>query len=117
MKNLRVVVVEDQQLAREHLVTLLGREADVDVIAQCAHGGEAVECIPGLRPDLVFLDVQMPEMNGFDVIEAIGIDRMPPVVFVTAFDSYALRAFEVHALDYLLKPFAQTRLAAVASRP
>ncbi len=116
MKPLRVVVVEDQPLAREHLVALLRAQGDIDVLAQCAHGGEALEAIPRLGPDLVFLDVQMPEMNAFDVIEAIGVDQMPPVVFVTAFDAYALKAFEVHAFDYLLKPFGPSRLAGVVAR-
>ena len=116
MTPLRVIVVEDQPLAREHLVALLRTEPDVDVLAQCAHGGEALAAIPALRPDLVFLDVQMPEMNAFDVIEAIGVEEMPPVVFVTAFDAYALKAFEVHAFDYLLKPFGPSRLAGVVAR-
>ncbi|HEX6973920.1 MAG TPA: response regulator [Vicinamibacterales bacterium] len=116
MTPLRVVVVEDQPLAREHLVTLLKAEAGVDVVAECAHGAEALEVIPRVGPDLVFLDVQMPEMSGFDVIEAIGVHDMPPVVFVTAFDKYALKAFEVHAFDYLLKPFGPGRLTGVVAR-
>jgi two-component system LytT family response regulator len=114
--NLRVVVVEDQPLARERLVTLLNEDPHVEVVAACENGGEAVDRIRELRPDIVFLDVQMPEVDGFDVIEAVGIDEMPPVVFVTAFDAYALKAFEVHAFDYLLKPFGQARLAAVLAR-
>jgi two-component system LytT family response regulator len=116
MTPLRVVVVEDQPLAREHLAALLRAEPEVTVVAECAHGGEALDAIPRLKPDLVFLDVQMPEMNAFDVIEAIGVEEMPPVVFVTAFDAYALRAFEVHAFDYLLKPFGPSRLSGVVDR-
>ena len=115
MKPIRAVVVEDQPLARERLVSLL-RAEQVDVVAECEHGGRAVEAIPLVAPDVVFLDVQMPELNAFEVIEAIGVDEMPPVVFVTAFDAYALKAFEVHAIDYLLKPFGQERLAGVVRR-
>jgi two-component system LytT family response regulator len=111
--SLTAVVVEDQPLARERLVALLRQQPDLRVVGECADGAEAVERIPALAPDVVFLDVQMPELSGFDVIDAIGVDRMPPVVFVTAFDQYALQAFEVHALDYLLKPYAEARLKAV----
>jgi two-component system LytT family response regulator len=112
---MRVVVVEDQPLARERLAAML-RKQGVDVVAECGHGAEALDVIPATSPDAVFLDVQMPEVSGFDVIEALGPDRMPPVVFVTAFDKYALKAFEVHAFDYLLKPFAQERLARIVVR-
>jgi two-component system LytT family response regulator len=116
MDTLRVMVVEDHVLARERLVGLLQEHPGVEVVAACEHGLEAVERIPAVEPDLVFLDVQMPEMSGFDVIDAITVERMPPVVFVTAFDSYALRAFEVHAFDYLLKPFGRERLGRVVER-
>ena len=113
---LRVVVVEDQPLVRGHLVGLLNGMADVEVVAACEDGMTAVERIPAAAPDLVLLDIQMPEMTGFDVIEAIGVDRMPPVIFVTAHDIYALRAFEVHALDYVLKPTSRARLTEVIAR-
>ena len=113
---MRVVVVEDQPPARGHMVDILDRLADVEVVAACENGIVAVERITALSPDLVFLDVQMPEMSGFDVIEAIGVDRMPPVIFVTAFDMYAMKAFEVHALDYLLKPMSATKLTDVLAR-
>ena len=116
MTALRVMVVEDHPLARERLVRMLSGETDVEVVAECEHGADALARIPAVSPDLVFLDVQMPEMSGFDLIEAIGVDEMPPVVFVTAFDSYALKAFEVHAFDYLLKPFGPARLSAVLAR-
>ena len=116
MTPLRVVVVEDQPLVRSHLVETLGRVDGVEVVGACENGMTAVERIPELAPDLVFLDVQMPEMSGFDVIEAIGADRMPPVVFVTAYDMYALKAFEVHALDYVLKPTSVGRLTDVVER-
>ena len=84
-------------------------EPEVEIIGECANGLEAVAAIRKLAPDLVFLDVQMPEMDGFEVIEAVGVERMPRVIFVTAYDQYTLRAFEVHALDYLLKPFDRER--------
>jgi two-component system LytT family response regulator len=113
---IRVVVVEDHPVARERLVTLLAAEPDIEVLAACGHGREAVERIPALRPDLVFLDVQMPELDGFGVVRAIGAERMPAVVFVTAFDEYALRAFEIHAFDYLLKPFGRVRVREVLDR-
>ena len=107
--KVRVLVADDEPLARERLRTLLAPEDWVEVVAECPTGIEAIDAIGRLEPDLVFLDVQMPGANGFDVIEAIGPARMPLVVFVTAFDHYALRAFDVHALDYLLKPFDRQR--------
>lgn len=109
MNRIRVIVVDDEVLARQRLLDLLKEESDVEVIAECRDGGEAIDAIERLAPDLVFLDVQMPEVDGFDVIDAVGPETMPPVVFVTAYDQYALRAFEVRALDYLLKPFDQAR--------
>jgi len=107
--KVRVLVADDEPLARERLRMLLAPEDWVEVVAECPTGIEAIDAIGRLEPDLVFLDVQMPGANGFDVIEAIGPARMPLVVFVTAFDHYALRAFDVHALDYLLKPFDRQR--------
>src|SRR3954470_7435208 len=104
-QQLTVLIAEDEPVPRRRLARLLSEEPDVRVVAQCAGGREAVERIREESPDLVFLDVQMPDLNGFQVIEAIGVERMPTVVFVTAFDSYAVRAFEVHAVDYLLKPY------------
>lgn len=109
---IRALVVDDEPPARDLLRSLLGRLPDISVVGEAADGREAVSAIETLRPDLVFLDVQMPELDGFGVIEEIGPDRMPAVVFVTAYDRYALRAFEVHALDFLLKPYDQKRLAA-----
>jgi two-component system LytT family response regulator len=102
-------VVDDEPIARERILSLLQSENDVEVIGQCADGVQAVSAIQQQAPDLVFLDVQMPGCDGFGVIQNIGADRMPTVVFVTAYDEYALRAFEVHALDYLLKPFGKDR--------
>jgi two-component system LytT family response regulator len=107
--NLRALVVDDEPLARQRIRHLLRRASDIEVAGECANGLEAVKAIEDLAPDLVFLDIQMPELDGFGVVEAIGADRMPPTLFVTAYDQHALRAFEVHALDYLLKPFSPGR--------
>ena len=109
MTKIRTLVVDDEPIARERILALLQQENDVEVIGQCADGVQAVSAIQQQSPDLVFLDVQMPGCDGFGVIQNIGADRMPTVVFVTAYDEYALRAFEVHALDYLLKPFGKDR--------
>jgi two-component system, LytTR family, response regulator len=107
--KIRTLVVDDEPMARERIMSLLQQENDVEVIGQCSDGGQAVSAINQQSPDLVFLDVQMPGTDGFGVIQNIGADRMPTVVFVTAYDEYALKAFEVHALDYLLKPFGKDR--------
>jgi two-component system LytT family response regulator len=107
--NLRALVVDDESLARQRIRHLLRRATDIDVVQECANGLEAVKAIEELSPDLVFLDIQMPELDGFGVVEAVGADRMPPTLFITAYDQHALRAFEVHALDYLLKPFSPER--------
>ena len=109
MKKIRTLIVDDEPLARERLAVLLSNEQDVEIVAQCRDGEEAVTAIVDHEPDLVFLDVQMPQMNGFEVIEAVGGERMPLVIFVTAYDQHALRAFQVRALDYLLKPFDRER--------
>ena len=109
MKKIKVLVADDEPLARERLAGLLSQEADIEVVGQARDGEEAVTAIHDDSPDLVFLDVQMPQMSGFDVIEAVGSDRMPLVVFVTAYDQHALKAFQVRALDYLLKPFDRER--------
>jgi two-component system LytT family response regulator len=116
MKKIRAVVADDEPLARERLGTLLRGEPDVEVVAECADGARTVAAIQQLGPDLVFLDVQMPGSDGFDVIQAVKPDRMPLVVFVTAYDKYALRAFDVHALDYLLKPFDRDRFRQALAR-
>jgi len=105
----RVLIADDEPLARERLRMLLGQESWVEIVAECENGTDAIGAIQALQPDLIFLDVQMPGATGFDVVEAIGPARMPPVVFVTAYDRYALRAFDVRALDYLLKPFDRDR--------
>ena len=108
-KKIRALIVDDERLARKRLRTLLAEDRDVEIVGECADGAEAVMAIERDAPDLLFLDVQMPELDGFAVLEAVGPDKMPSVVFVTAYDRYALRAFEVHALDYLLKPFDEER--------
>jgi two-component system LytT family response regulator len=112
--RLRVVVVDDEPLARGIVREYLEGAADVEIIAECANGFEAVKAVSELRPDLVLLDVQMPKLDGFEVLELIGNDVA--VVFVTAYDQYALKAFEVHAIDYLLKPFVRERLLQALDR-
>jgi two-component system LytT family response regulator len=106
---LRAVVADDEPLARDCVRLALGRHPDVVVVAECGDGRSAVAAIERHAPDLVFLDVQMPDLDGFEVVEQVGPERMPPVVFVTAYDQHALRAFELHAVDYLLKPFDDDR--------
>jgi len=107
--KIQVLIVDDEPLARERIRKLLQKEADLEIIGECADGSEAVAAIRKQRPDLVFLDVQMPELDGFGVLEQLEPGPIPVVVFVTAHDRFALRAFEVHALDYLLKPFDAER--------
>lgn len=108
---LKALIVDDEPLARDCVRLALEHESDVEVVAECADGDEAIAAIQELEPDIVFLDVQMPGTGGFDVVREIGPNEMPAVVFVTAFDEHALRAFEVHALDYVLKPFDDERFA------
>jgi two-component system LytT family response regulator len=112
----RAIVVDDEPLARQTLRLLLAREADFAIVAECSHGAEAIDAIRGERPDVLFLDVQMPEVDGFDVLRRLEPDAVAAVIFVTAFDRYALQAFEQHALDYLLKPFSDERFAVVVGR-
>jgi two-component system LytT family response regulator len=114
--TVRVLIADDEPLARERLRTLLAGEDWLEITAERQNGLEAAEYILRHQPDLVFLDVQMPGATGFEVIEAVGPERMPLVVFVTAFDKYALRAFDVHALDYLLKPFDRERFQQALTR-
>jgi two-component system LytT family response regulator len=113
---IRAIVADDEAPARRKLRELLAREADVTIVAEAADGREAVAAIRGTAPDVVFLDIQMPLLDGFGVIAEIGIEAMPAIVFVTAYDEHALRAFEVQALDYLLKPFAPSRLKRLVER-
>ncbi len=113
---MRILIVDDEAPARARLRRLLGEAPDAEVAGEAAGGAEAVEMIRTLRPDLVLLDIQMPGMDGFGVIESVGADEMPPVVFVTAYDEHALRAFDAHALDYLLKPIRPERFTAMLDR-
>jgi two-component system LytT family response regulator len=112
----RVLIADDEPLARERLRMLLAQEEWVEIAGECQNGQEAVAAIHKLHPDLVFLDIQMPGATAFEVIQQVGVPRMPPVVFVTAYDKYALRAFDVHALDYLLKPFDGPRFLRTLQR-
>jgi two-component system LytT family response regulator len=114
--RITVLIADDEPPARRGLRALLARQADVHVVGEARSGREAVEAIRTLQPDLVFLDVQMPDGDGFDVVREIGVERMPVVVFATAYDDYALRAFDAHALDYLLKPYDRQRFESALDR-
>jgi two-component system LytT family response regulator len=114
--KIRTLVVDDEPLARERVCKLLAKEPDVEVVGECGDGREALETIRRAKPDLVFLDVQMPELDGFGVLEKLQDTRMPAVIFVTAHDQFALQAFDVHALDYLLKPFDSERFRKALDR-
>ena len=110
--TLRVIVVDDEPPARTRLRRLLADHADIEIVAECGDGASAVQAIESATPDLVLLDIQMPELDGFDVLQALELPQLPAIIFVSAFDQYALRAFQVHALDYVLKPVEADRLAA-----
>jgi two-component system LytT family response regulator len=114
--GIRALVVDDEPLARSNLTVLLRRDPEIEVVRECGSGMEALAEIRGSKPDLVFLDVQMPECDGFDVLEMLGGELPAAVVFVTAYDQYALRAFEAGALDYLLKPFDNARFELALGR-
>lgn len=114
--TLRVLVVDDEPVARRGILRLLRQEHDIDVVAECGDGSAAIAAIGAHSPDLVFLDVQMPELDGFGVIDAIGGERMPAVVFVTAFDEHAVRAFDAQAIDYVLKPIDPERFRRALQR-
>ena len=114
--TIRAAIVDDEPLARRRIRNLLVEAPDVEVIAECANGKDAIESLEASPPDLLFLDIQMPEVDGFDVLQAVGVGRVPAVIFVTAYDQFALRAFEAHALDYLLKPFDDERFGAALER-
>ena len=114
--TIRALLVDDEPVARRRIRRLLGTETDISVVGECADGASAVQAIAALRPHIVFLDVQMPELDGFDVVQAMKTDSLPAIVFVTAFDRYAVRAFDVHAIDYLLKPFTRDRFRTAVAR-
>jgi two-component system LytT family response regulator len=109
---MKVLIADDELLARKFIRRMLKQDPEVEIVAECNNGAEAVAMIRKEKPDLVFLDVQMPEMNGFAVLDALKLDHLPEIIFTTAYESYAIRAFELHALDYLLKPFDQVRFEA-----
>lgn len=110
--KIRALIADDELLARKFIRRLLKQDPDVEIVAECSNGKEAAQAIREQKPELVFLDVQMPEMDGFAVLDAVGLDHLPEIIFTTAYESYAIRAFELHALDYLLKPFDQIRFKA-----
>jgi two-component system LytT family response regulator len=116
VKKIRTLIVDDEPLAREGLRNLLLHDQEIDIIGECSDGIQAVETIRATRPDLVLLDIQMPEVDGFDVIRQVGVGAMPTMIFVTAYDEYALQAFDVHALDYVLKPVDPERFARSIAR-
>lgn len=115
-QNLRIIIVDDEPIAREGVRVQVRRHSDAEIIAECENGLEAVDKIRDLNPDIVFLDVQMPGMDGFEVLQNLSVDQSPIIVFVTAYDKYALKAFEVRAVDYLLKPFDAERFEKAFNR-
>lgn len=114
--SIRTLLVDDEEIARRGLRVRLQGSSDIEIVGECSNGSEAVDAIERLIPDLVFLDIQMPEFSGIDVVLRLAPHSVPRIVFVTAFDQYAVRAFELHALDYLLKPIGEERLAATLQR-
>jgi two-component system, LytTR family, response regulator len=114
--RIRALVVDDEPLARDMIREMLDGDPEAEIIGECAGGREAVEAIQSLKPDLIFLDIQMPELGGFEVLESLKGNGIPYVIFATAYDQYAVRAFEVHALDYLLKPFDRERFETAWNR-
>lgn len=114
--KIRTLIVDDEPLGRERIRTLLAGDAEIEIIGECPDGRRAITVIEERKPDLVFLDVQMPEVDGFGVLDGICAERMPVIIFVTAYDRYAVQAFEVHALDYLLKSFDRERFSAAVQR-
>ncbi len=116
MEKFRTIIIDDEPLARDSMRVLLERDPEIMIVRECANGHEALQAIREESPELLFLDVQMPEMDGFEMLAQVPIDRMPLVIFVTAYDQHALRAFEVHALDYLLKSYSDERFEAALRR-
>ncbi|HEU5209085.1 MAG TPA: LytTR family DNA-binding domain-containing protein [Longimicrobiales bacterium] len=116
MTKIRTVLVEDEPLARERLRSLLEEQPDIEIVAEAADGNSAVQVIHDAKPELLFLDVNIPELDGFGVLESLGADTPPVVIFVTAYDQFAVQAFEAHALDYILKPFDEDRFATALRR-
>lgn len=114
MKKIRVIIVEDEELGRELIKNYLKNEPEVDIIAECENGFEGIKTIQELKPDLIFLDIQMPKLNGFEMLEIL--DERPEIIFTTAYSQYAIQAFEMNAVDYLLKPFSKDRLLEALSK-
>jgi two-component system LytT family response regulator len=114
--NIRSLIVDDEPLARKRIVSFLNNMPGISIIGECGGGRDAIRLIREMSPDLLFLDIQMPEVGGFDVLQAVGPEKMPAVIFTTAYDQHALKAFEVHALDYLLKPFSRQRFTGAVER-
>jgi two-component system LytT family response regulator len=114
--KIKTLIVDDEPLARDKVKRFLRDEDDIEIVGECGNGKEALAAIKKLSPDLVFLDIQMPEMNGFQVLQSVGAAQMPAVIFATAYDQYAIQAFDVHALDYLLKPFNRERFRRAVER-
>lgn len=116
MKKIQTVIIDDMPLARQKLARFLNEDPEIEIVAECGNGLEAIDAITSLKPELVFLDIQMPEVDGFEVLNHIGLEQMPVFIFVTAFDHFALKAFEVNALDYLLKPYDRERFVQALNR-
>jgi two-component system LytT family response regulator len=116
VSKIRTLIIDDEPLARRNLRVLLDQDPQIEILDECRNGHEAIKAINTHTPDLIFLDIQMPEMDGFDVLAHVGPEHIHAIIFVTAFDQYALKAFEVHALDYLLKPFDDERFARALER-
>ncbi|MEO7367594.1 MAG: LytTR family DNA-binding domain-containing protein [Gemmatimonadaceae bacterium] len=115
-RQVRVLIVDDEDLARQRIKALLAKRKEFELVGECSTGADAVKVVPELKPDVVLLDVQMPELDGFDVISEIGAEKMPIVIFVTAFDDYAIDAFDVGAVDYILKPVDEKRFNSTLDR-
>jgi two-component system, LytTR family, response regulator len=116
VSKIKALIVDDEPLARDRIREMLKDHPDVEVIAEARNGQEAIDAITSRKPDLVFLDIQMPDLNGFDVLQKLDVAQLPVIIFVTAYDQYALRAFDVHAVDYLTKPFDRERFAAAVEQ-
>jgi two-component system LytT family response regulator len=116
MEKIRTLIVDDELPARKGVRTLLAKDGEIEIIGECSNGRQALKEIAALKPDLVLLDIQMPDLNGFEVLAALDPDRAPSIIFVTAYDQYALKAFEFSALDYLLKPFTDERFRQAVAR-
>jgi two-component system, LytTR family, response regulator len=111
-RRIKALIADDEPLARKFIRRMLKQDPEIEIVGECSNGKEALATIKKQEPDVVFLDIQMPEMDGFKVLETLGLEHLPEIVFTTAYESYAIRAFELHALDYLLKPFDQVRFKA-----